>query len=181
MPASPVEERARPMIALPNSARSAFALIAVAAAGLVGVGLVIGELMRLNPCPLCIFQRVLYLLVAFWALCGAIAPGLRRTWGLLIVASALGGMATAIYQTWMQLYPEAAIACGYGQPNPIEQLVDWLGMQWPFMFMATGFCTSKESILGLTMANWSIPCFFAFLVAGWWVAGSRRFLRYRFR
>ncbi len=169
------------MMALPTSARAAFALIALAAAGLVGAGLVIGELMRLNPCPLCIFQRVLYLLIAFWALCGVIIPGPRRTWGLLIVATSLGGMATAIYQTWMQLYPDLAVQCGYGEMNLIEKLVDWLGMQWPFMFMATGFCTSKESILGLTMANWSIPCFFAFLFAGLWVGYDRRFLRYRFR
>ncbi|MFC5300382.1 disulfide bond formation protein B [Azospira restricta] len=166
---------------LPKTPRAAFALIALASAGLVAAGLVIGELMRLNPCPLCIFQRVLYLLVAFWALCGVAAPGARKTWGLLIALTAAGGLATAGYQTWMQLYPELAVQCGYGEMNPIEKLVDWLGMQWPFMFMATGFCTSKESILGLTMANWSIPLFFTFLVAGLWVATSRRFVRYRFR
>lgn len=166
---------------LPNTPRAVFALIALAAAGLVAAGLVIGELMRLNPCPLCIFQRVLYLLLAFWALCGVAAPGARRTWGLLIAATAAAGIATAGYQSWMQLYPDLAVQCGYGEMSPIERLVEWLGMQWPFMFMATGFCTSKESILGLTMANWSIPCFLAFLVAGAWVALSRRFRRYRFR
>lgn len=169
------------MIALPQTARPVFALIAVAAAALVAAGLVIGELMRLNPCPLCIFQRVLYLALVFWGLCGFLAPGLRKTWGLLIAATAAGGIATAGYQTWMQLYPELAVQCGYGEMNLIEKLVDWLGMQWPFMFMATGFCTSKESILGLTMANWSIPCFLAFLVAGLWVGYARRFQRYRFR
>ena len=169
------------MIALPRTARTAFALVALAAIALVGAGLVIGELMRLNPCPLCIFQRLLYLLLAFWAICGVVAPGARRVWGLLIAATAAGGIATAGYQTWMQLYPELAVQCGYGEMNLIEKLVDWLGMQWPFMFMATGFCTSKESILGLTMANWSIPCFLAFLVAGLWIGLSRRFARYRFR
>lgn len=169
------------MIALPKTVRAAFALIALAAAGLIGSGLIIGELMRLNPCPLCIFQRVLYLLVAFWALCGTIVPGPRKTWGLLVAATALGGLVTAVYQSWLQLNPEVAVACGYGEPNLIEQLVDWLGMQWPFMFMATGFCTSKESILGLSMANWSIPCFLAFLIAGLWAGTSRRFIRYRFR
>lgn len=169
------------MMTLPKTPRGAFALIFLASVGLVAAGLVIGELMRLNPCPLCIFQRILYLLIAFWALCGVVAPGARKTWGLLIAATAAGGIATAVYQTWMQLYPELAVQCGYGEMNLIEKLVDWLGMQWPLMFMATGFCTSKESILGLTMANWSIPCFLAFLVAGLWVATSRRFVRYRFR
>ncbi len=166
---------------LPKSPRAAFLLLFVGAFGLVGSGLVIGELMRLNPCPLCIFQRVLYLVVGVWALCGVLVPQVRRFWGALIALTSAGGLATAIYQTWLQLHPEAATACGYGEPNLIERLVDWLGMQWPFMFMATGFCTSKESILGLTMANWSIGCFAAFLLLGLWVGFGRRFEQRRFR
>jgi disulfide bond formation protein DsbB len=46
------------------------------------------------------------------------------------------------------------------RPNLIERLVDWLGMQWPSMFLATGFCTSKEWVfLRLSMANWSMLIF----------------------
>jgi disulfide bond formation protein DsbB len=156
------------------SARAGFLAIALASFGLVGSGLVIGELMRLNPCPLCIFQRVLYLAVAAVALLGVLAPGVRRVWGALIGMISAGGIATAVYQSWIQLYPEAATQCGFGEPNLIEQLVDWLGVQWQFMFMATGFCTSKDYILGLTMANWSIPCFSSFLLAGVWVGWHRR-------
>ncbi|MBA3996119.1 MAG: disulfide bond formation protein B [Candidatus Accumulibacter sp.] len=157
-------------------ARAAFALLAVVAGGLVGVGLAIGELMHINPCPLCIFQRVLYLALAAVALCGALAlaPALRRLWGGLLGLIAAGGLATALYQSWMQFYPEAVTQCGFGEPTLIERLVDWLGMQWPLMFMATGFCTSKESVLGLSMANWSVFCFAGFLLAGVWVGWRRR-------
>jgi disulfide bond formation protein DsbB len=60
----------------------------------------------------------------------------------------------------MQAYPELAKECSYTDPNLIERLVDWLGMQAPSMFMATGFCTSKEWVfLGLSMANWSCLVF----------------------
>jgi disulfide bond formation protein DsbB len=168
------------MALLPTKPRPAFFLLFIAAFGLVGSGLLIGEWMRLNPCPLCIFQRVLYLVVGLWALCGVLVPQVRKLWGGLIAATSAGGMATALYQTWMQLNPETAVQCGSGELNLIERLVDWLGMQWPFMFMATGFCTSKENIFGLTMANWSIVCFFGFLVLGLWVGFSRRFERKRF-
>lgn len=168
-------------LALPTAPRPVFFVLFLAAFGLVGAGLVIGEWMRLNPCPLCIFQRVLYLVVGVWALCGVLVPQVRRFWGVLIALTSAGGLATAIYQTWMQLYPEEAVQCGFGEPNLIERLVDWLGMQWPFMFMATGFCTSKEYILGLTMANWSILCFAGFLVLGLWVGFARRFEKTRFR
>lgn len=167
-------------VTLPKKPRAAFSLLLLAALGLVGIGLVIGEWMRLNPCPLCIFQRVLYLVVGLWAFFGVLVPQGRRLWGGLIAATSAGGMATALYQTWMQLNPESATQCGAGELNLIERLVDWLGMQWPFMFMATGFCTTKEYILGLTMANWSIACFFVFFVLGLWVGFSRRFERKRF-
>ena len=166
---------------LPTSARTAFLILAAGAFALIGAGIVIGEWMRLNPCPLCIFQRVLYIVVGVWALAGVLLPQGRRLWGGLIALTAAGGLATAAYQTWMQLYPEAAVQCGFGEPTLIERLVDWLGVQWPFMFMATGFCTSKEYILGLTMANWSILCFAAFLVLGLWVGFGRRFEKKRFR
>lgn len=156
------------------SARAGFVVLAAASVGVVGCGLVIGELMRLNPCPFCVFQRLLYLVVAGAALLGVAAPDARRVWGALIGLISAGGLATALYQSWMQLYPDAATQCGFGEPNLIEQLVDWLGMQWPFMFMATGFCTSKDYILGLTFANWSILCFSGFLLAGVWVGWHRR-------
>lgn len=154
-------------------ARTLFALIAAAGFGLVGVGVLIGELMRINPCPLCIFQRVLYLAVAAVALAGAVLPGCRRIWGGLIGAVSTGGLATALYQSWMQLNPESVTQCGFGEPSLIERFVDWLGMLWPYLFMATGFCTSREDILGLSMANWSLFCFAGFLLVGVW-AGWRR-------
>jgi disulfide bond formation protein DsbB len=141
------------------SPRIAFALIAVASSTLVIAGLMIGEWLRISPCPLCIFQRVLYLAVAAFAILGVALPGARRLWAALIALSASGGLATALYQTWLQLNPEQATQCGYGEPNLIEQLVDWLGMQWSYMFMATGFCSTRENIFGLSMANWSILCF----------------------
>jgi disulfide bond formation protein DsbB len=169
------------MQGVPKTPRQGFLMIFLGAFGLIVAGLIIGEWMRLNPCPLCIFQRVLYLAIGILALCGVLVPQVRRLWGGVIALTSIGGMATAIYQTWMQLYPEAATACGYGEPNLIERLVDWLGMQWPFMFMATGFCTSKESIFGLTMANWSIVCFAVFLLLGYWVGFGKRFEKRRFR
>jgi disulfide bond formation protein DsbB len=43
--------------------------------------------------------------------------------------------------------------------------VEWLAMQVPELFLATGFCEKAElSILGLTLANWALLIFTAFLV-----------------
>ena len=152
------------------SSRFVFALLAAAASGLLGAGLILGEMVRLHPCYLCNFQRLLYMGVAFFALCGVLLPAWRTLWGVLIGLTALGGVATAIQQSWMQYAPDLATECGVGKPTLLEQIVDWLGMQWPSMFMVTGFCTKKEWIfLGLSLANWSVMCFTLLLTGAVWL------------
>lgn len=85
-----------------------------AATGFTLAGWWIGEWMKLQPCPLCIFQRLLYLLIAGVALAGLLLPGWRYLWGGLISLSAAGGLATAAYQSWLQYLPDASMACGFG-------------------------------------------------------------------
>jgi len=158
------------MIATPFwTARRGLLAVSAASFGLVGAGLALGAMLNLHPCPLCIFQRVLYLAVGFFALAAALGakqPALRRGGAGLAIAAALGGLATAGYQTWMQVFPTPSMECGFSDPTPIERLVDWLGMRWPDMFLATGMCSSKEWVfLGLSMANWSILCFAVLAVA----------------
>lgn len=147
------------------SGRNRFFIVAAGAFGLVGAGLILGVIYRLHPCPLCIFQRVLYLLIGTVALLGAVffaKSGIRWCAAGLGVAAAIGGLATAAYQTWMQLFPESVNECGFSEPNLIERFVEWLGPQWEFMFLATGLCSSQDwTFLGLSMANWSVPCFLA--------------------
>lgn len=151
------------------SPRLGFLLLGLGAWGLVAAGFVIQEWDRLNPCPLCIFQRVLYLLFGALALLGALLPlGPRgqKAWGLGLAGVSLGGFLTALYQTTMQAVPGLVAECSYTDQGPIELFVDWLGMQYPTLFMATGLCSSREwEFLGLSMANWSLLCFLGFGLA----------------
>ncbi len=140
--------------------RAWFATLALACAGVTAFGMTLQNLLNLAPCPFCIFQRLIYIVVGLVAFIGFGLPRLRHLWSLLIGAlSAIGG-GVAAYQTWMQAFPDLATECSYTEQNVIEQLVDWLGMRWPSMFLATGFCSSKEWVfLGLSMANWSLLLF----------------------
>lgn len=145
--------------------RAWFATLSLGCLGLVGVGMELQHLLRLAPCPLCIFQRVLYLVIGGLALLGVLWPVARLVWSGLIGGLALLGAGVAGYQTWMQAFPELATECGYAEPNAIERLVDWLGMQWPSLFLATGFCSSRDWVfLGLSMANWSLLVFIGIVV-----------------
>jgi len=140
--------------------RAWFATLSLGCFGLVAIGMELQSMLRLAPCPFCIFQRLLYLVIGGLALLGFLWPVVRLAWAGLIGLLALLGAGVAAYQTWMQAFPELATECGYAEPNVIERLVDWLGMQWPSMFLATGFCTSREWVfLGLSMANWSLLIF----------------------
>ena len=140
--------------------RAWFATLALGTLGLVALGLELQQLYRLAPCPFCIFQRLLYIVIGLVGLLGVVLPVGRLLWAALIAALAMGGAAVAGYQSWMQAFPHLATECGYSDPTLIERLVDWLGMQWPGMFLATGFCTSREwEFLSLSMANWSFLVF----------------------
>ncbi len=141
--------------------RPALLAIAGISAGLVVAALVLTDLLKLAACPLCIFQRVLYLGIAATALLAAVVSGKSRAvLVLLALGLALWGIGVAGWQSWLQAYPDPALECSFTDPTLIERLVDWLGMQWPRLFMATGFCSSKEWVLfGLSMANWSAVMF----------------------
>jgi disulfide bond formation protein DsbB len=145
--------------------RRGFALIGVGAVALVAASVVLTDLLELAPCPLCIFQRMLYLLLGLLALTAAVWPRLRLAAGVLALAAGLGGLATAAYQSWIQAYPPPALSCGPGNPGLIEQLVYWAGNQVPWLFTAWGECTSREwELLGLSIANWSAVAFLGFSV-----------------
>ncbi|MEN3372579.1 disulfide bond formation protein B [Dechloromonas sp. ZS-1] len=155
--------------------RAWLAAFALGCLGLVGFGLYLQEAYRLAPCPLCIFQRLLYLLAAGLGLAGAVCPRAAKAVPLTLVPVALLGAGVAGYQTWMQAFPQLATECGFSDPSLIERLVDWLGMQYPALFLATGFCTSREwEWLGLSMANWSFILFAGILGFGLLLARARR-------
>ena len=155
---------------MPLSKRTVFVLLMAASLGLLAGGLVLGEMARLHPCYLCNFQRLLYLVLALFAFCGVLLPAWHKLWGVLVGLTALGGLATALEQSWMQYVPDQVNECGFGDPTLLEQIVDWLGMHWPSMFMVTGFCTKKEWVfLGLSLANWSVLCFFSLFIGAVWL------------
>ncbi len=142
------------------SPRMLFGGLAVVSLGLLGAGLTLGELYRLQPCYWCNFQRLIYMVLAFIGVFGVLKPDWAKAWSVLAVVVAVVGVLSAGKQSWMQFAPEDAIECGFGDPTLVERIVDWLGSVWPSMFMVTGLCKEKDWVfLGLSLANWSMLCF----------------------
>ncbi|MBK5939238.1 disulfide bond formation protein B [Halochromatium roseum] len=156
--------------------RTWWLLIAGGSALLALASILLTEWLALQPCHLCIFQRLIYMLMVPFALIAAFSSGLgQRISGALVAVSAVAGAVTATYQTWLQQQPAGSVSCVGAQMGPFERLVEWLGMQQPMLFMATGFCEDQGLvILGLALAQWALICFLlALLLSLWLLVRSR--------
>lgn len=140
--------------------------LCLAAAGLVASSLILTAWLDLHPCHLCIFQRLLFMKLAVLGLLAFFLTGAwRKLAGALTLPISVLGIGVASYQSWLQAQPPGSISCVAGEPGMIERLVEWLGQRMPELFLATGFCEEKElEILGLSLANWALVSFGAFLV-----------------
>ncbi|MDP2826860.1 MAG: disulfide bond formation protein B [Sulfuritalea sp.] len=151
--------------------RGLFAATGVGAVGLVAGGLVLAHTLNLAACPLCILQRMVYLLLALeaiaaWTLAASSQPNARprRAAALLMAATAATGAGIAAYQTWLQRFAKG-VSCTADQPW-WEAFVNWAGSQWPLMFEASGLCSEAGwKFLGLSIAEWSLIAFSSMTIA----------------
>lgn len=122
----------------------------------------------LDPCPLCITQRMFYMVVGVTALCGLFATRARiwqRFLAVVACLGALGGIATAGRQVWLQhLPPDQVPECGLG-------LQYWLETESPLrvmslLFKGDGNCAEVQwTFLGFSIGEWSLFWFIALFVA----------------
>lgn len=142
-----------------------FVAVSAASFGLVLGGVAMAQLLNLAACPLCIIQRMLYLLLGAAAAVGiAVAErgGGRRIAALAAAAIAASGMFVAGYQVWIQRFARDT-KCAVDSPW-WEQMVDWAGERLPMLFQPNGLCSDPAwKFLGLSIAEWSLLAFTTFL------------------
>lgn len=152
--------------------RKTWLILAAGSAALALASILVTHWLGLQPCHLCIFQRLLFMLIAVLALGAALSPGpglARLVTGGLVALTAAGGTAAAAFQTWLQEQPPGAVACLGSELDPIERLVEWLGQLESDLFLATGFCEDKALVvLGLSLVQWALLFFILVLVTSLW-------------
>jgi len=129
----------------------------VACAGMMGYALYAQYGLGLEPCPLCVFQRVaviatgIVFLIAF--LHGPHIAG-RRVYGLVAALAGLAGMSVAGRHVWLQnLPPDQVPACGPGLDFMLDTF--GLGEAVGMVLSGSGECADVDwSFLGLTMPVW---------------------------
>ena len=143
-------------------------------AGLLGFALYAEYVWQMFPCPLCIFQRIAFIVMGVFFLLGALhAPRGRGRWvyaGGVWLGGAFG-IVVAARHLWIQSLPADQIpSCG----PPL----DYMFSAFPFaqvlklVFTGSGECAKVEPILGLPMPAWSLIWFV--LLAGLTVLAVRQ-------
>jgi disulfide bond formation protein DsbB len=125
--------------------------------------------MQLEPCPLCIFQRVFVILTGLILLAGALHnPGKvgRRIYGGLAVLAATLGAVFAGRHVWIEnLPPDLQPGCGYSLNDMLETFP--LGKTLKLVFEGSGGCGKITwTFLELSMPSWTLVFFVGFILLG---------------
>lgn len=155
---------------VPNS-RQTYGLAVLSVIGLMAYGLYSQYILGLEPCPLCMTQRFFYTLLGVVALLAVIHNPDKmghKLYAILIIFSALGGVASAGRQVWLQHLPSDQVpACGPDlayrlEVFPISEVLQAL-------IVGDGHCAEVVwNFLGLSMAQWSLLWFIGFFMVGIW-------------
>lgn len=153
---------------LPNP-RNLNWLIGVGCVFLMGVALYMEHMMHLEPCPLCIFQRMAVILAGTFALIAAIhnpAAGGVKTYGALVVSASMIGGALSGRQLYLQSLPEDQVpACGPG----LDYLLDVFPMSDVIAMVLQGDGSCAEVVwmfLGLSLPGWTLLGFAGLITLG---------------
>lgn len=137
--------------------------------GLMGFGLFLQYVKHQDPCPLCMVQRVIFIIILALYLLALLHGPKRvgeRVYAVLIGLFSLSGVGVAARHIWIQHLPlDQVPACGPGLDYMLETMpmADVLKQ----LMHGSGECAAKGwTFLTLGIPEWSLLCY---LVLGVWV------------
>ncbi len=143
----------------------------LACAGMMGFALYAQHVLLLDPCPLCIIQRMATISLGLVFLLAALHnPGQlgARVYGVLVFLAAGLGVGVASWHVRLQNMPQEDIpSCGPGFEYIVDNfpLSDALGM----IFKGSGECAEVVwRLLGLSMPTWVVIGLGGLGIAGVW-------------
>ena len=137
-------------------ARVLYSGVAVAALTLIAAALFMQHVVGLNPCPLCILQRIAYLVLAIasglaaWRTPQAVRPVL----GVAALIFAVIGAGIAAWHVRLKAMPDV-LSCGPGLGAMLENFP--LTQVLPRIFRGSGDCADATAVLfGISLPAWSL-------------------------
>jgi len=151
--------------------------VAIACAALLAYGYYLQYFEAQDPCPLCLVQRGFFYAIGLTmlgaALHGPKGAWARRGYALGALVFALGGLATAARQVWLQHLPADQVpACGPDLAFMMENFP--LARTFELLLRGSGQCAEVGwTFLGLSIAEWSAAWFALFAALTLWQALRR--------
>lgn len=144
--------------------------------GIVISALVIQTVYKLEPCPLCITQRMFFMgLGVLFLIAAFIKPAslLQKIFIGLQVLAALGGAGWAMRHWYLQANKESMIAdCGVGFDYMFENFP--LKKMFTLIFRGTGDCAAIDwTFLGLTLPQLGLISFVALGIYAVWLGTKK--------
>ena len=142
----------------------------IACGGLMAYALYAQYQLLLEPCPLCVFQRMAVIGMGIFFLIAAIHN--PNSWGSRVYAFLIGLVATAgsvvaARHVWLQHFPLDEASCSPGFSYIIESFP--LGEALDMIFKGSGECTDIDWLfLGLSMPAWTFLCIVMLGAFGIW-------------
>ena len=131
----------------------------ISAAAMVAALWYFQHYLGLEPCPLCIFQRISVMVLGvifFIGLLHGPKGMMRRTYGALLTATSLAGIAIAIRHLWLQYFADPdTLGCGPGLEFMLEN--DPLSKVIADVLRGTGDCGEIVwSLFGISIPGWTL-------------------------
>lgn len=145
------------------ASRSAYFVGFLLSFGLVVLALWIQTTYKLEPCPLCISQRMVFMSLGILFLLAFLHnpknPGWVKLHAVLQVLTALGGAGVAIRHWWLQVHKsEMIVDCGVGFDYMFENFP--LKKALTLVFRGTGDCATIDwTFLGLSIPQLALIAF----------------------
>ena len=146
-----------------HNSRIAYLLGFLVSFGLVALALVIQIQYKLEPCPLCISQRIVLMGLGILFLIAAIHHPQKPIWvklyALLQILTALGGAGVAIRHWYLQVHKdEMLVDCGVGFDYMFDNFP--LKKALTLVFRGTGDCAAIDwTLLGLSIPQLALIAF----------------------
>lgn len=148
------------------SRRVAYAACALTCIGLLAYAFYLQYVLLMEPCPMCWFQRGVFVLLALiFGAAALVNPGERGARVVAVVAglTAVGGVALALRHLWIQSLPADQLpSCGMG----ISYMLETLPFMDVFARALSGSveCNKIDRVLGLSLPAWNVILFSLLLI-----------------
>lgn len=134
------------------------------------------DYLGLDPCPMCVLSRYIFIAIGFVALAAAIHGPQRglplKLHASLVALLALVGLGVSLRHSYLQHFPPQVESCG----TDLEFLLNAfpISQALPKIFAGTGSCSAvKWKLMGLSIPEWAGVWYLVFIALAIWVGFVR--------